>query len=53
MLWQEVSSYDLEAKRDISVVNRKVTLNRSISKAVIYRPNRSVTLPSSTPLPGA
>jgi hypothetical protein len=45
VLWQEVSSYDLEAKTDISVVNRKVTLNRSISKAVIYRPNRSVTPP--------
>lgn len=45
VLWQEVSSYNLEAKRDISVVDRKVTLtlNQSISKAVIYRPNRSVT----------
>jgi hypothetical protein len=45
VLWQEVSSYDLEAKRDISVVDRKVTLtlDRSISEAVIYRPNRSAT----------
>jgi hypothetical protein len=45
VLWQEVSSYDLKAERDISVPDRKVTLtlDQSISKAAIYRPNRSMT----------
>jgi hypothetical protein len=45
VLWQEVSSYDLKAERDISVPDRKVTLtlDQSISRAAIYRPNRSIT----------
>lgn len=45
VLWQEVPSYDLEIKRDISVPNQKVTLtlNQPIKEASTYLPNVSNT----------
>lgn len=45
VLWQEVSSYDLSAKRDISVPTRRVTLtlNQPVSAAATYLPKNSTS----------
>lgn len=40
ILWQEVPSFNLSTKQDVTVATRKVTLtlNTAVSKAVIYQP---------------
>ncbi len=45
VLWQETSSYDLQAKRDTSVPANKVnlTLDRPVSRATAYLPVNSTT----------
>ncbi|MGB3681943.1 MAG: hypothetical protein WA990_05600 [Rubrobacteraceae bacterium] len=45
VLWQEASSYDPSAGRDISVPTRKVTLtlNQSVGATATYLPNASVS----------
>ncbi len=45
ILWQEVPSFDLQKKRDISVPERflKLILNTQISQASVYQPINSIT----------
>jgi len=45
ILWQEVSSFDLQTKTGISVPSQPLTLtlNTIISQAAIYEPNNSIT----------